>query len=95
MSDDMIRELILATWGSARTLVEVSELVVGSRRCTGGLLAGGGGEFESPAVEGFLGGGFGGPVEVEVGEPPNLGWDIREAAAAATRPGPPGTFSSV
>ena len=37
-------------------------------------------------VETFLvggGGGFGGPVE---GEPPNLGWDMNEAAAAATRP---------
>ena len=57
----------------------------------GGLLAGGGGEFGSSAaefVETFLAGGFGGPVEVEVGGPPNLGWDIKEAAAAATRPGP-------
>lgn len=52
-----------------------------------------GGEFESSAaefVEGFLAGGwggFGGPVEVGVGEPLNLGLDINEAAAAATRPG--------
>jgi hypothetical protein len=50
------------------------------------------GEFESSAVEfveTFLGGGFGGPVEVEVGGgPPNLGWDIKDDAAAATRPGP-------
>lgn len=57
-----------------------------------GLLAGGGGEFESLVVgfaETFLGGGFGGPVEVEVvgGPPnPNFGWDIRDAAVAATRP---------
>lgn len=50
----------------------------------------GGGEFESSAaelVETFLAGGLGGPVEVVVG-PPNLGLDIKEAAAAATRPGP-------
>lgn len=58
------------------------------------MFAGKEGEPESLAVdfvEGFLvggGGGFGGPVEVGVGEPPNLGLDINEAAAAATRPGP-------
>ena len=42
-------------------------------------------------IEGFLaggGGGLGGPVELGVGEPPNLGLDMNEAAAAATRPGP-------
>lgn len=69
-----------------------NELFVDSRRCTGGLFAGRGGEFESSAVgfTAFLagGGGFGGPVEERVGEPPNLGLDINEAAAAATRPGP-------
>lgn len=70
-----------------------NELFVDSWRCIGGLFAGGGGEFESSAVEfpTFLvggGGGFGGPVEERVGEPPNLGLDINEAAAAATRPGP-------
>lgn len=74
-----------------RTLVVVNEPTVDSRGCTGGLLAGRGGEFESSAVkfgETFLdgGGGFEGPVGV--GEPPNLGWDINEAVAAATRPGP-------
>lgn len=71
----------------------VNELFVDSRRCTGGLLPGRGGEFESSAV-GFIAflaggsGGFGGPVEEGVGEPPNLGLDINEAVAAATRPGP-------
>jgi hypothetical protein len=80
-------------WGEGvRTLVVVNEPIVGSRRCTGGgLLPGRGGELGSSAaefVEGFLAGGFGGPGVVEVGEPPNLGWDIKEAAAAATRPGP-------
>lgn len=29
-----------------------------------------------------------------VGGPPNLGWDIKDAAAAATRPGPLGAVSS-
>ena len=77
----------------ARTLVEVNEPTAGSRRCAGGLFADRG-EFESSAlafIEALLaggGGGFGGPVEVGVGEPPNLGLDISEAAAAATRPGP-------
>jgi hypothetical protein len=58
------------------------------------LFVGKGGEFPSSVVgfvEIFLvggGGGFEGPVEVGVGEPPNLGVDINEAAAAATRPGP-------
>ena len=71
----------------------VNELFADSRRCTGGLLAGRGGECESSAV-GFItflaggGGGFGGPVEERVGEPLNLGLDINEAVAAATRPGP-------
>jgi len=48
-------------------------------------------------VDTFLaggGGGFGGPVEAGVGEPPNLGLDINEAAAAATRPGPLCALSS-
>lgn len=62
---------------------------MGSRRGIGGVLfAGRGGEF-APSV--FLaggGGGFEGPVEVGVGDPPNLGVaDINEASAA-TRPGP-------
>lgn len=77
----------------ARTLVDVNEPAVDSRRCTGGgLFEGRGGELPSSVVgfvEAFLaggGGGFEGPVEV--GKPPNLGVDINEAAAAATRPGP-------
>lgn len=78
--------------GQPQTLVEVNEPIVGSRRCTGGLCAGGEGEFKSSAVEfgeSFLGGGFGGPVELEeAGGPPNLGCDINDAAADATRPGP-------
>ena len=80
----------------------VNEPVVGSRRCTGGgLFAGRDGEFPASAVgfvKAFLaggGGGFGVPVEIGVGEPPNLGLDINEAAAAATRPGPLWGFSSV
>ena len=58
------------------------------------MFEGRGGEFPSSVigfVKAFLaggGGGFEGPVKVEVGEPPNLGLDINEAAAAATRPGP-------
>lgn len=77
-----------------QTLVVFNGPLVDSRRCTGSLSAGRGGEFESPAAR-FVGaflaggsGGFGGPVEVGVGEPPNLGLDINEAAVAATRPGP-------
>jgi hypothetical protein len=79
----------------ARTLVEDNELGVGSRRWTGGgLFAGRGGEFLSSVV-GFAetllaggGGGFEGPLKAGVGEPPNLGVVINDAAAAATRPGP-------
>ena len=79
-------------YGRARTLAVVNESVVESRGWIGGgLLEDEGGKFGSSAgefVNGFLAGGFGGPGEVEVEGPPNLGWDIKEAAVAATRPGP-------
>lgn len=87
----------------ARTLAEESEPDMGSRRCIGGLFPGRGGEFPSSAsvvrfVETLLvggAGGFVGPVKLGLGEPPNLGVDINEAAAAATRPGPSRPLSSV
>lgn len=76
-----------------------NELVPDSRRCTGGgLFAGRGGESSSSAsVVEFVGtflAGVGGGFGLGVGEPPNLGEAINEAAAAATRPGPLGIFSS-